>query len=97
MKFISEKCSWIEWIIFVTRFGNQTKEKVDYEEKIIRGYDGVYVAACTGSLREYREQCGGIYDSGAEYNGNAGIETESEAEIEESTPPEALRISTAMR
>ena len=34
MKFISEKCSWIEWIIFVTRFGNQTKEKVDYKEKI---------------------------------------------------------------
>ena len=48
------------------------KGDYDYEEKIIRGYDGVYVDACTGSLREYREQCGGIYDFGAEYNGNAG-------------------------
>ena len=51
MKFISEKCSWIEWIIFVTRFGNQTKEEVDYEEKTIHGYDGMDVDVCAGGLQ----------------------------------------------
>ncbi|MCI8865729.1 MAG: hypothetical protein HFG60_10670 [Lachnospiraceae bacterium] len=58
MKFISEKCSWTGWIIFVTGSGNQTKEEVEHEEKIIRGYDGVYVDVCTGGLWESRMYLG---------------------------------------
>jgi hypothetical protein len=82
MKFISEKCSWVEWIIFVTRLGNQTEEEADYEEKIIYGYDGVNVGVYIGSLREYRKQFGESTIPDPSTTNTPVVETESEAETE---------------
>lgn len=78
MKFISEKCSWIGWIIFATGLGNQTKEEV-----MMACMMASALAACGSTGNDVDEYIVPEPSTTVE----PAVETESEAETEKSTSP----------